>query len=72
LLRNYLLKYTIGGRIERRILVVGRRGRRLKHVLDDFKEARGYHKLEEEALDCTLWGNRFRRDYGPVLRETTV
>ena len=52
--------------------MVGRRGRRLKHVLDDFKEARGYHKLEEEALDCTLWGNRFRRDYGPVLRETTV
>jgi len=48
--------------IERRILVAGRRGRRRKHVLDDLKEARGYYKLEEEALDCTLWGNRFRRD----------
>ena len=51
--------------------MAGRRERRLKLVLDDLKEARGYYKLEEEALDCTLWGNRFRRDYGPVVRQTT-
>jgi hypothetical protein len=27
--------------------------------------------LKEEALDCTLWGTRFGRGYGPVVRQTT-
>jgi hypothetical protein len=30
--------------------VTGRRGRRLKSLLDDLKEKRGYWKLKEEAL----------------------
>jgi hypothetical protein len=27
--------------------------------------------LKEEALDRNLWGTRFGRDYGPVVRQTT-
>jgi hypothetical protein len=46
-------------------------GRRCKQLLDDPKEKTGYRKLEEEALDCTLWGNDFVRGYGPVVREIT-
>jgi len=34
--------------------VKGRRERRHKELLDDFKERRGYWKLKEEALDRTL------------------
>ena len=48
-----------------------RRRRRRKKLLDDFKEERGYCKLKEEALDRTLWRNRFERDHGPVVRQTT-
>jgi len=36
--RNCLLKHVIEGRIERRIEVTGRRGRRRKQLMDDFKE----------------------------------
>ena len=32
---------------------------------------RGYWNLKEEALDRTLWKTRFRREYGPVLKQTT-
>jgi len=39
-----------------------RRGRR-KQLLGDLKERRRYWKFKEEALDCTLWRTRFRRDY---------
>jgi hypothetical protein len=47
-------------------------GRRCKQLLqDDLKEKRGYWKLNEEAPDCTLWGNDFVRGYGPVVREIT-
>jgi hypothetical protein len=56
-----------GGSIE----VMGRRGRRrCKQLLDELKEKRGYWKLKEEALDRTLWGTRFGRVYGPVVRRT--
>jgi hypothetical protein len=51
---NYLLKYTIERRIEKRILVAEIKRRRHKHVLNNLKKARGYYKLEEEALGCTL------------------
>jgi hypothetical protein len=37
--RNCLLKDVIEGKIERRIEVTGRRGRRLKQLLDDLKAA---------------------------------
>ena len=68
--RNCLLKHAIVGKIEGRIEVPGRQGRRRKQVLDDLKEERGYWILKEEALDCTLWGTCFERGYGPVVRQT--
>ena len=40
--RNCLLKQVIEGRIEGRIDVTGRRGRRHKQLLDDLKERREY------------------------------
>jgi hypothetical protein len=58
----------IGGKKE----VTGRRGRRRKQLLNDLKETRGYWELKEEALDRTLWGTRFRRGYGTVVRQPTV
>jgi len=30
-----------------------------------------YWKLKEEALDRNLWRTCSRRDYGPVIRETS-
>jgi hypothetical protein len=51
--------------------VTGRRVIRRKKVLDDLKERRGYSHLKEEALDCTVWWNRFGRGVGPVVREIT-
>jgi hypothetical protein len=54
LLRNCLLKHVIEGKLEERIEMTGRRGRRRKQLLDDLKEKRRYCKLKEEALDRTL------------------
>jgi hypothetical protein len=71
LCRNCLLKHVIEGKLERKMEVMGRKGRRRKQLLDDLKEKRIYWKLKEEALDRTLWRTRFRRGYGPVVRQTT-
>jgi len=38
--------------------------------LDNLIETRRYWKLKEEALDRTVWVNRFGRDDEPVIRET--
>jgi hypothetical protein len=57
------------GKLEGRIEVMGRRGRRRKQLLDDLKEKRRYCELKEEALDRTVWRNRFGRGYGPVVRK---
>jgi hypothetical protein len=46
------------------------RGTRFKQELDDLKEKRRHWKLEEEALDRTVWRTLFRRDYGPFARQT--
>jgi hypothetical protein len=51
--------------------VAGRRRRRSKQVLDDLKEKEGYWKLEEVALDRTVWTTGIGRDDGHVVRETT-
>jgi hypothetical protein len=56
-----------GRRIEGRTEVMGR----LTKLLDDLKEERGYCKLKKEVLVHTLWGTRFGRAYGPVIRPTT-
>jgi hypothetical protein len=49
--------------------VMGRRGSRRKQLLDDFKEIRRYCKLEEEALDRTLWRTCFGRGHGCARRQ---
>ena len=69
--RNCLLKQVIEGKIKREIEVTRRRGRRRKKLLDDLKERRGYSHLKEEALDGTMWRNRFRGGFGPVVRQNT-
>jgi hypothetical protein len=46
-----------------------RRGRRCKKLLDDLKDKRGYSHLKEEALDRTVWRNRFGRGFEPVVRQ---
>jgi hypothetical protein len=50
--------------------VTERQGRRLKQLLDDLKETRGYWKLNQRALHRTLLRDRFGTDYGHVVRET--
>jgi hypothetical protein len=65
-----LLKYVIKGKIEGRIDVTGRRGRRREQLLDDLKENRGYWKLKEDAPDRTVWRTRFGRSYGLFARQT--
>jgi hypothetical protein len=63
--RNCLLKHVIVWKIEGRIEMMGRRGKRRKQLLDDLKENRRYWKLKVETVD------RFGRSYGPVVRQTT-
>ena len=48
-----------------------RRGRRRKKLLDDLKDRRGYSYLKEEALDRTMWRNRFGGGFGPVVIQNT-
>jgi hypothetical protein len=69
--RNCLLKQVIEGKIKGGLEVTRRRGRRRKKLLDDIKDRRGYSHLKEEALDRTMWRNRFGRGFGPVVRQTT-
>ena len=69
--RKCLLKQVIEGEIKGEIEVTRRRGRRCKKLLDDLKERRGYSHLKEEALDRTMWRNRFGRGVGPVVRQIT-
>jgi hypothetical protein len=69
--RNCLTKHVIEGKLEGRIEMIVRRGRRCKQLLDDLKEKRRYWKLEEEALNRTMWRTRTGRGYGPVVRQTT-
>jgi hypothetical protein len=68
---NCLLKQVIEGKIEGRIEVTGRQGRRSKQLLDDLNETRGYWKLKEEALDRTPRRSGFGRGCGSVVRQTT-
>jgi hypothetical protein len=69
--RNCLLKQVIEGKLEGRLEMTGRRGRRHKQLLDDREENRKYLKLKEEALDCSVWKTRFGRGYGLFVRQTT-
>ena len=48
-----------------------RRGRRRKKLLDDLKDRIGYSHLKEEALDRTMWRNRFGGGFEHVDRQNT-
>jgi hypothetical protein len=67
--RKCLLKHVIEGKLQGRIEMTGRRGRRRKQLLDDLKGKRRYWNLKEETLDRTLWRTRFGSGYGPVLNK---
>jgi len=69
--RNCLLKQVIEGKIKGEIEVTRRQGRRRKKPLDDLKDRTGYSHLNEEALDCTMWRNRFGGGFEPVVRQNT-
>jgi hypothetical protein len=59
--RNCFLKHIIEGKPDGRIKEMGRRGRKCKQLLDDFKERRWYWKFEEEALDHALENSLWKR-----------
>jgi hypothetical protein len=50
----------MGGKIEERIEVTKRGGRRDKQLLDDFKETRASRNLKEKTLYFSLWRIRKR------------
>jgi hypothetical protein len=68
--RNCLLKQVIEGKIKGEMEVTRRRRRR-KKLLDDLQDRRGYSHLKEEALDRTMWRNRFGGGFEPVVRQNT-
>jgi hypothetical protein len=65
--RNCLLKQVIEGKIGGEMEVTRRR----KKLLDDLKDRRGYSLLKKEALDRTMWRNRFGGGFEPVVRQNT-
>ena len=65
--RNCLLQQVTEGKKKGQIDMTKRRGRRRKKLLDDLKDRRGYCQLKEEALDRTMWRNRFGRGFGLVV-----
>ena len=69
--RNCLLKQVIEGKIKGEMEVTRRRVRRCKKLLDDLKDRTGYFHLKEEALDRTMWRNRFGGGFQPVVRQNT-
>ena len=69
--RNCFLKQVIEGKIKGEMEVTRRRGRICKKLLDDLKDRRRYCHLKEEALDRTMWRNRFGGGFEPVVRQNT-
>jgi len=67
--RKCLLKHVLAGRVEGRLEVIGRRGRRLKQLLDDLKKRKGHRKLKEEVVDRTVWKTDFAGGCGPFVRQ---
>ena len=69
--RNCLLKQVIEEKIQGEMEVTRRRGRRRRKLLDDLKDGRGYSHLKEEALDSTMWRNRFGGSFESVVTQNT-
>ena len=65
--RNCLLKQVIEGKLKGEMEGIRRR----KKLLDNLKDRRGLSHLKEEALDRTIWGNRFGGGFEPVVRQNT-
>jgi len=53
--RKYLLKHVIDGKLEGGIEVMGSRGRRYKHLLDDLKEKIDKGSLRLHNVENSLW-----------------
>jgi hypothetical protein len=70
LIRNCILQRVTEGKIQGRIEVTERQGRRRRKLLYNLKERRGYSHLKEEAPDRTIWRARFGRGFGTVVRQT--
>ena len=51
--------------------MTGRGERISKQLPNDLNETRGYWNLKEGVIDDTLWGTRFGRGYGPVVKQAT-
>jgi hypothetical protein len=66
-----ILKQVIEEKIKGEMEVRRRRRRRGKNLLADLKDRRGYPHLKQEALDRTMWRNRFGRGFGPFVRQNT-
>ena len=66
-----LMLLSVSVSIVNEMEVTRRRGRRRKKLLDDIKDRRGYSHLKEEALDRTMWRNRFGGGFGTVVRQNT-
>jgi hypothetical protein len=49
----------------------GKSRKKTRKLLGDLKERRGYSHLKEEALDRTVWRNRFGGGFEPVVRQNT-
>jgi hypothetical protein len=71
LLRNCILQRASEENLQGRIDVIGIQGRRLRKLLDNLKERKGYSHLKEEALDRIIWRARFGRSFGHFVRQTT-
>jgi hypothetical protein len=67
--RDCLLKHVSEGKIDGGMEMMGRQGRKHKHLQDGLKEKIEYWK--EEAPGRTLWKTHFDRHYGPVARQIT-
>ena len=50
--------------------MTGRRRRRRKQLLSDFRKTRGYWKVKEETPGRTVWENRFGRGCGTAVRQS--
>jgi len=70
LVQGCLLKHVSGGKVEGKLEMRERRGRRSKQLLNYLKKSRRSWELKEITLDSTLWRIRFGRDYGLVGRQT--
>ena len=61
----------IEGKIKGEMEMTRIRGRRRRKLLDDLKDRRGFSHLKVEALDRSMWRNRFGGGFGPVVRQKT-